>query len=87
MSKQEEKLESWEDGSPLVLAETKCTNCNCHALFFHDEPQFELFQEQGWGMRVRYWQCIYPNCYCHTGIGKPVRILLRDTELGKVVNA
>lgn len=76
----------WEDSSDLVATEFKCTKCNCHGINYAETEEVEKIMEQGYGLAIRYRICIDNTCYCHTGAGKPVRILARETTLGMFSN-
>lgn len=77
----------WDDSSALILTEFKCQTCNCHDFHWPESEQRNKIVETGVGLTVRYGTCLNPDCYCHTGVGrKPTQILMRDTELAKLVS-
>lgn len=85
----EENLAHFLDGlgsDPYQLGELKCTKCNCTNFYNLDDERYAFILEQGYRMRIRIHACLDAECYCHTHSGKPVRILHRITEPGKVIN-
>jgi hypothetical protein len=71
----------WDASYPLSAEQYHCTKCNCESTYFDDAEEHKRIQIQQFGLPIRYSVCIDPECYCHTGAGKPVRILHRRKEL------
>lgn len=83
----EENPVGWEDTSPVVLTEIKCTECGCRNHFIKDEPEYLEILEKGYGNPVRYGICEKVGiCGCHNGMGKLPRILNREHEVKVTVS-